>query len=81
MIIDFDPDPSVEDAPFDAHLAEYMSDQELNILGSELVSDYEYSFIWLGAGNAFESCAPEYRLHYTGKVNGFRVFNNKVMDM
>ena len=41
MIIDFDPDPSVEDAPFDANLAEYMSDQELNILGSELVSAYE----------------------------------------
>ena len=43
----------------------------------ELVSDYEYSFIWLGAGNAFESCAPEYRLHYTGKVNGFKVWKNK----
>jgi len=41
MIIDFDPDPSVEDAPFDANLAEYISDQELNILGSELVSAYE----------------------------------------
>ena len=41
MIIDFDPNPAVEDAPFDANLAEYMEEQELNILGSELVSAYE----------------------------------------
>ena len=41
MIIDFDPDPSVEDAPFDANLADYMDDSALDMLGSELVSAYE----------------------------------------
>jgi hypothetical protein len=41
MIIDFDPDPSVENAPFDANLADYMTESSLDMLGSELVSAYE----------------------------------------
>ena len=41
MIIDFDPDPSVDDAPFDANLADYISEDSLDALGSELISAYE----------------------------------------
>ena len=29
MIIDFDPDPSVDDAPFDANLADYIKEEQL----------------------------------------------------
>lgn len=41
MIIDFDPKPEVDDAPFDANLAEFMDDMDLDMLGSELVSAFE----------------------------------------
>tara|TARA_R100001591_G_scaffold90923_1_gene96797 strand:- start:4004 stop:6565 length:2562 start_codon:yes stop_codon:yes gene_type:complete len=41
MIIDFDPDPSVDDAPFDSNLAEYLSEDYLNSLAQELVGAYE----------------------------------------
>ena len=41
MIIDFDPKAKVDDAPFDANLAEFMDDMDLDMLGSELVSAFE----------------------------------------
>ena len=41
MIIDFDPDPSVDDAPFDANLSEYLAEDYLTSLAQELIGAYE----------------------------------------
>ncbi len=41
MLIDFDPTSLEEEIPFDANLAEYLSEKDLSFLGHELVSAYE----------------------------------------
>ena len=41
VTIDFDPNNQDAEASFDDNLAEYMEDDELNTLGSEIISMYE----------------------------------------
>jgi len=41
MLIDFDPSMMEEEVPFDANLAEYISEKDLSFIGHELVSAFE----------------------------------------
>ena len=41
MLIDFDPTSLQEEVPFDANLADFLSEKDLSFLGHELVSAYE----------------------------------------
>ena len=41
MLIDFDPSIMEEEVPFDANLAEYISEKDLSFIGHELVSAFE----------------------------------------
>ena len=41
MLIDFDPSSMEEDVPFDANLAEFLSEKDLSFIGHELVSAFE----------------------------------------
>ena len=41
MLIDFDPSSMEDDVPFDANLAEFLSEKDLSFIGHELVSAFE----------------------------------------